>query len=109
MKNLTMNGFQRTLAAACSVLGLPAEAVQINGSALLIPSENIAITPELSGNTRVWLVTTTFKVGSIDGLTDREITNVLFEEPLNDIWAVARRVALYLAERNINIAIENSL
>lgn len=109
MKNLTMNGFQKTLAAACSVLGLPAEAVQINGSALLIPSENIAITPELSGNTRVWLVTTTFKVGSIDGLTDREITNVLFEEPLNDIWAVARRVALYLAERNINIAIENSL
>lgn len=109
MKNLTMNGFQKTLAAACSVLGLPSEAVQINGSALLIPSENIAITPELSGNNRVWLVTTTFKVGSIDGLSDREITNVLFEEPLSDIWAVSRRVALYLAERNINIAIENSL
>lgn len=109
MKNLTMSGFQKALQAACSVLGLPPGAVQINGSALVIPSENIAITPELSGSTRVWLVTTTFTVGSIDGLTDREITNVLFEEPLNNIWAVSRKVALYLAERNIDIAIENSL
>lgn len=109
MKNLTMDRFRQCLVAACSVVGIPSEAIQVHGSAIVIPTENIAITPELSGNVRVWLVTTTFTVGSMDGNSDREITNVLFEEPLNSIWTVSKRVALYLAERNIDVAIEKSL
>lgn len=109
MRNLTMPGFQKVMTAACVAIGLRSDAVKINGSSLIIPTENIVIAPELSGDSRVWRVTTTFKISSIDGINEREVTNILFEEPLQDFLTVSKRVALYLAGRKIDIAIENGL
>lgn len=108
MKNNMMEQFHKTLVAACSAVGVPEEAIVMHGAAIVIPSENITITPGLSGvnRVRVWQITTTFTVSSIDGVSEHEVRNLIFEEPLSAFWTVSKRVALYLAEKYIENAIE---
>lgn len=103
-----MQRFAKAVAAACSPLGIKPHEVVATGRGIAIPSAGVSVTAELSEGVRVWRAASRMVVRSVSGGDDRTISAVLFEEPFEREWQVARRMALHLAEVRIDAAIDEA-
>lgn len=105
------NNLQRAVsavAAACAPLGVKRHEIVVSGRTIAIPSCGISVTAELSEGVRVWRATSRMQVASVTGDGERTLSAVLFEEPFEREWQVARRIALRIAETRIDAAIDEA-
>lgn len=101
--------FGKAVTAACAPLGIKKHEVVVSGRGISIPSCGISVTGELSDGVRVWRAVSRMHVASVTGDSDRTVSAVLFEEPFEREWQVARRIALYVAEVRIDAAIDEAV
>lgn len=99
---------RRAVAAACSPLGIKEHDIIVSARGISVPSAGLSLSAELSGGVRVWRAANRFHVMSVLPETEREMTTVLFEEPFEREWQVARRIALHIAETRIDAAIDEA-
>lgn len=101
--------FRKAVAAACSPLSIGEADILVSGRAISIPAAGLHVSAELSGNgKRVWRAVSRMAVRSVSGEGERVLTEVLFEEPFEKEWQVARRIALHVAEARIDAAIDEA-
>lgn len=98
--------FASAIAAACSPLGIKAHEIVATARSISIPSAGLSVSAELSNGVRVWRCESRMTVRSAVGGEDVSVPAVLFEEPFEREWQVARRMALHLAEIRIDAAID---
>jgi len=101
-----MQKFTNAVAVACAPLGVKRHEIKATARGISIPSAGVSVSAELSDGVRVWRAVSRMTVRSAAGGEDRAISAVLFEEPFEREWQVARRMALYLAEIRIDAAID---
>lgn len=108
-KSGIIENLANAVAAALSPLGLKAADVELTPIGVAVPAIGISVAAELVSNKRVWSATESFAVASLDGDDERMQTRVLFQEPLDKQWQVARRLALLAATRKIDAAIDAAI
>lgn len=103
-----MQRIVRAVAAACAPLGIKRHEIVASGRSIRIPSCGLSVTAELSNGVRVWRATSRMQVASVTGEGERTVATVLFEEPFEREWQVARRIAMQIAESRIDAAIDEA-
>lgn len=98
----------RAVAAACAPLGIKKHEIQVTGRGISIPVADLAVTADLSNGARVWRAVSKMTVHSVRGEADRTIAMILFEEPFEREWQVARRIAMHIAQTRIDAAIDEA-
>ena len=100
--------FSKAVAAACSPLGVKKHEIMVSGRGISIPNAGLTVTADLSDGARVWRAVSRMTVQSVRGDADRVITTILFEEPFEREWQVARRIAMHIAQTRIDAAIDEA-
>lgn len=97
------------ISVACSKINPTKIAVKYNDKEVFLPDLNIKISLGLSSGKRVWRATRSFAIFPIDDgeITETEIT--MFIVPHDNIWATAKEVAMFIAELNVDGAIDSAL
>lgn len=106
----TRDRFRKALAVALAPLGIKEEGIEVTPKGISVPEAGLAVTAELSSKgRRVWRAVSRFTIPSAAGEgLERTVTTVLFEEPFEREWAVARRIAMTIAEWRIDAAIDDA-
>jgi hypothetical protein len=109
-KNGIVDNLAHAVAAACGPLGVKIEHVELTPLGIVVPILGVSVTAELVDNKkRVWSATETFAIASLDGDDERLQTRTIFQEPLDKHWQIARRLALLVATRKIDAAIDAAI
>lgn len=98
--------FRNAVAMACRAVGVPDDGILVSANGIAIPEANVVISVALSDSGRVWRAVQRYMIRAVGEDDDREMTVVLFEEPLEREWAVAKRIAMRIAEGRIDAAID---
>lgn len=98
--------FSKAVAAACAPLGIKSHEIMVSARGISIPVAGLTVTADLSNGARVWRGVNRMQVLSVTDDVERAITTVLFEEPFEREWQVARRIAVHIAESRIDAAID---
>lgn len=108
-KNGIIENLAKAVAAACAPLGIKPADVLPTPTGIVVPTVGITVSAELVNNKRMWTATETFSVVSLDGDDERLQRRTLFQEPLDKEWQLARRLALLVATRRIDAAIDEAI
>jgi hypothetical protein len=105
-KSAVLARFRDRVAAACAPLGVTPSDVAVTGSGLALPSIGLSVSVATNDGKRVWRATQVTRVRQLGSDAEQEYRSVLFEEPFEREWAVARRLAMRLAETRVDAAID---
>ncbi len=99
---------EKAVTAACLPLGIKEHDIIVSDRGISVPSAGLSVSAELSSGERVWRAVSRFQILSVLPETERTITTILFEEPFEREWQVARRIAFHIAETRIDAAIDEA-
>lgn len=99
----------KAVASACAPVGIRKSDIVASSRGLSIPSVGIVMTLKLSEESdkkRVWHAVEHFSIQAFGDEDERKAVRVLFEVPLGSEWRAARLLAMGIAERKIDAAID---
>jgi hypothetical protein len=96
----------KAVIAACAPIGIKKNDIVVSARGIAIPSCGIVMTLKLVDSHRVWNAAEHFSILGIDGDEERKAVKILFEVPFGSEWQAAKRLAMNIAERRINAAID---
>lgn len=119
-KPTIIDQLHKAVAAACAPIGIRKTDIIPSARGLSIPSHGIVMTLKLSGDTektrspdpdkgRVWHVVEHFSILPFGEDEERKAVRILFEAPFGSEWTAAKRLAMTLAERRIDTAIDAAI
>ena len=109
-KTTIIERLMRSVTVAVGAIGLKGADVVSSARGLSIPSVGITVAlVESRDKGRVWSATEYFSILGADDFEERRTSRVLFEVPLGQEWRVGRALAMKLAERRIDAAIDVSI
>lgn len=100
--------FRSAVVTACRAVGVSEADVLASTNGISIPDAGIVVSVSVSDSGRVWRASQRYTVSSVGDDQEREVSAVLFEEPIGREWNVAKRIAMLLAEGRIDAAIDAS-
>lgn len=96
----------KAVSAACAPVGIKKAEIVVSPRGIAIPSCGIVMTLKLMESVRVWNAVEHFSILSFGGDEERKAVKILFEVPLGSEWQAAKLLAMNIAERRINAAID---
>jgi hypothetical protein len=94
------------VSAACAPVGIRKGDISTSPRGLAIPSCGIVMTLKLVDSNRVWNAVEHLSILSFGGDDERKTVKAIFEVPFGSEWQAARKLAMYIAEKRINAAID---
>ncbi|NTF17394.1 hypothetical protein G6L37_03075 [Agrobacterium rubi] len=101
----------KAVSSACSPIGIKKSDIVQSARGLSIPSVGIVLTLKLSEGSekiRVWHAVEHFSILSFGDEEERKAVRILFEVPMGSEWRAAKMLAMTIAERRINAAIDEA-
>lgn len=98
----------KAVAVACAPLGVKADKITPTEKGIEIPQAGMAVTLALSSGQRVWRAVAKYQIHPVNEGDVSEAEIVLFAESFENIWGVAKKVAMHLAETRIDAAIDRA-
>lgn len=109
-KTTVIDRLTRAVSVAVGAIGFRQSDVIASARGVSIPSAGInVILVEGRERGRVWSATEYFSILGADDFEERKTSRVLFEIPLGQEWRVGRSLAMKLAERRIDAAIDEAV
>jgi hypothetical protein len=96
----------KAVSAACAPVGIRHTDIVVSPRGLAIPSCGIVMTLKLVDSSRVWNAVEHFSILNYGGDEERKAVKILFEVPLGSEWQAAKMLAMNIAERRVNAAID---
>lgn len=109
MKPTIIDQLQKAVTAACEPIGVKKSDIISSPRGISMPGLGIVVTLKLSDDkekTRVWSAVEHFSIIPLGSDEVRKGLRIIFEIQMGKEWQVARQLALIIAQRRVDAAID---